>query len=263
MNKDFSQKKLCEMTSNKQMKILFDLAVFIEVNHYGIESSHFLKLKKYHAFLQDSEVEFIKILNKEFAKIKALDYQFQIYLMNLERLMGQSSKEYQFLINKTDSVKTHTKAFPIKVVLDSVRSAHNIGAITRNCECFNIEELVLTGLSPSLDHPQVIKTAMGCEKLVPWSYHQDCVEYLNRLKQEGFKIWAIETIKEAEHIHHIDYIPPKLAIVFGHEQFGLSHKVVKACDKFIDIKLFGAKNSLNVATSNAVILNHLTNLPSE
>ena len=98
MNKDFSKDMLLAMDSEKQIKVLYSLATFIELNHHATDSSHFHKLQKYHQFLEQSEHEFIQKLNKEFHKVKAIDYQFEIYLMNLERLLGQSKKEYDFLL---------------------------------------------------------------------------------------------------------------------------------------------------------------------
>lgn len=262
MNKDFSKEKLLEMDDQKKIKALFDLASFIESHGHNFSSPHFKKLEKYHIFLSRNQSDLIEILNKEFLKITAIDYQFQIYLMNLERFLGQSSKDYQFLIRKDDKKENLEAPFKIKVLLDSVRSAHNIGSIIRNCECFNIEELILTGLSPLPTHPQVIKTAMGCEENIKWSYSKNACDYIHTAKNQGYTIWAIETGKEAQHLHSLKGRPEKLIILFGHEQFGLSLELIELADKIIDIKLFGQKNSLNVSISNAVVLQTLVNLGS-
>lgn len=260
MNKDFSRTKLLSMTTEKQFKVLFDLARFIELNEHDDQSAHFGKLTKYHQYLDKCEDDRIKILNKEFDKIKRIDYQFQIYLMNLERFRGQSSKDYQFMVNTGDKEKVIKSPYKIKCLLDSIRSAHNVGSFFRNAECFNIEELILTGLTPRADTPQVIKTAMGCESSVKSQYFIDPISYITEIKKNGYKVWSIETGKKAVHIHEVKKLPPKLILIFGHEQFGVSKELLEISDKIVDIRLQGNKNSLNVSVSSAVILNHLTNI---
>jgi tRNA G18 (ribose-2'-O)-methylase SpoU len=260
MNKDFSEKKLLDMTTEKQVRVLYELASFIEANSYDNESSHFIKLTKYHTFLKNSSVDRIQKLNKEFIKIKTLDYQFQIYLMNLERLLGQSKKEYDFLVNTGDKSNTSIKTFPIKCLLDSVRSAHNVGAAFRNAECFGVEEVLLCGLSPTPENIQVKKTAMGCDELVSWQYHRDTIELVTGLKKAGHTIWSIETATNAVSLNEINQIPEKLVLIFGHEQFGVSYELLELSDRTISIDLHGKKNSLNVSVSQAVVLSTVVNL---
>lgn len=257
MNKDFSKDKLLSMPPEKQIKILFDLGQFIESNAKDFNSSHFSKLKKYHEFLSQSTDKLIQHLNKEFIKITAIDYQFQIYLMNCERFLGQSSREYNFLVT-TDDNKKDARKFPITCLLDSVRSAHNVGAIFRNSECFGVEELILSGLSPTPESEHVIKTAMNCDKYVSWSYTKNPIEHVKKLKDLGYEIWGIETCSKSIDINQAKDIPDKVALLFGHEQYGLSMELLKLSDKFISIPMYGNKNSLNVAVANAVILNSLS-----
>jgi 23S rRNA (guanosine2251-2'-O)-methyltransferase len=262
MNKDFSEKMLLNMDSEKQMKVLYTLATFIEVNHHLTDSTHFKKLHKYHQFLDNSDLEFIQKLNKEFHKVRAIDYQFEIYLMNLERLLGQSKKEYDFLVNTKDNNSSSELKEKLSIIclLDSVRSAHNVGAMIRNAECFNIHSLILTGLTPKADHPQVIKTAMDCDKIVATEYHKNAIDYIQVKKAEGFEIWAIETANNATHLKDITSRPQKLILLFGHEHYGLSHELLKLSDKIIDIELYGQKNSLNVSISQGIVLQNLSSL---
>lgn len=259
MNKDFSQAKLLSFPENKILSALYDLARFIEKQNSQIDSNHFIKLQKYHTYLINHESDRIQKITKEFGKVKKTDYQFQVYLMNLERVLGQSLKEYEFLISTCDSVKA-SKNFEIVCVLDSIRSAYNVGAMFRNAECFGAQKMYLTGLSPKADHPQVIKTAMGCEQLISWEYIKSAMECLVRLKDEGYKIISIETGRNATpldkfEISHDD----KIALFFGHEQFGLSLDLLKNSDETVVIDLFGSKNSLNVSVSQSIVLYHLTN----
>lgn len=261
MNKDFSEKKLLSMTVEKQFKVLYDLASFIEDNEFQINSNHFEKLTKYHEFLKVSESEHHTKLYKEFIKIKAIDYQFQVYLMTLERFLGQSKKEFQFLINKGDeSSTTQRTTFPIICLMDSIRSAHNIGSMLRNAECFGVEKVILTGLSPQISNPQVKKTAMGCESIIPTEYHKNAISITENLKQQGYAIWSVETTKNAKQISSIKKLPPKLVLVFGHEQHGVSHELLSLSDEIVEIPLFGLKNSLNVGMSQGIVLTYISSL---
>jgi tRNA G18 (ribose-2'-O)-methylase SpoU len=260
MNKDFNEKKLLEMTTEKQVRVLYELSSYIEVNACTHDSTHFLKLSKYHDYLKHTNNDRIQKLNKEFNKIKAIDYQFQIYIMNLERLVGQSKKEYDFLVNTGDDNNEKSKIFPVKCLLDSIRSAHNVGAFFRNAECFGIDELLLCGLSPTPENIQVRKTAMGCDELVKWQYHRDTLSLVNSLKASGHTIWSVETAVNAISLNELKSVPEKLVLVFGHEQFGVSFELLELSDKIISIDLFGKKNSLNVSVSQAVVLNKVVSL---
>jgi tRNA G18 (ribose-2'-O)-methylase SpoU len=261
MNKDFSEKKLLSMSLEKQFKVLYDLASFIEDNDHGADSIHFEKLKKYHTFLDVSNDESMNKLQKEFFKIKAIDYQFQVYLMTLERFLGQSKKEFQFLINKGDKSNTTTRTtFPIICLMDSIRSAHNIGSMLRNAECFGVEKVLLTGLSPQVTNPQVQKTAMGCDLIIPTEYHRSAQSIVQELKEQGYVIWSVETTKNAKQISSIKKLPAKLVLIFGHEQHGVSHELLSLSDEVVEIPLFGLKNSLNVGMSQGIILAYTSSL---
>lgn len=260
MNKDFSEKKLLSMSPEKQLKVLYDLALFIENSSHDPKSSHFNKLVKYHQFLRTTSNEKIQKLNKEFIKIKAIDYQFQVYLMNLERLLGQSKKDYDFLVQTGDNEKSGKKTFPIYCLLDSVRSAHNIGAIFRNAECFGVKKLFLCGLSPTPESIHVKKTSMGCDTALEWEYEKSAIDCILKLKKDGCHIYAVETSRNSVCLNELNQIGSPCVLVFGHEQFGISLEILELCDQIISIKLYGKKNSLNVGVSNAIVLNKVSEL---
>lgn len=257
MNKDFSKAKLLSFTPHKQLQVLLDLSLYIEKNRKELTSKAWQKVAKYHEFLAESEDENIKKVRAEFLKVKALDFQFQVYLMSLERLMDKTNKEYDFLIESHDHA-AKAKTFPIITILDSVRSAHNVGAMIRNAECFGLEKLICCGLSPAADSPHVIKTAMGSETLIECEYVENIHGVIDSLRQDGYQIWSIETVKDQTHLAQIDSVPNKVALIFGHEQFGVTQKVLSMSDKIISIDLFGQKNSLNVAVSQGIVLQHIT-----
>lgn len=255
MKKDFSENQLNSFELHKQFKALYDLARFIESEKENIENLSFQKLRKYHQFLSDSPESKMQKLHKEFSKVKALDYQFQIYIMLLERFMGQSLKEYQFMISDSDHAsiqKNHEKK--IVCVLDSIRSAHNVGTFFRNSDCFGVEKLYLTGLTPSGDHPQVIKTAMNTQRNIPWEYTRETLTVIKRLKENGYLIIAVETTRDAISLSKWKPIDQPIALIFGHEQFGISFEALKESDQAINIPMWGLKNSLNVGVSQGIVL---------
>ena len=223
------------MDVEKQLKVLHELARYIEQQKLSIDSNGFLLLRRYHRILQDSSQPQVQKINQEFAKIKQLDRQFQMYIMHLERFRGQATKEYDFWVQHGDQAQKK-QMFPLICVLDSVRSAHNVGVMFRNAECFGVQELVLTGLSPTPEHAQVQKTAMGTTDKVPWRYHEDAVQLVEQLRNEGYTVWALETSRQAKNIAKIQEVPDKLVVLFGHEQFGLSLSLLKCSDALFCIR---------------------------
>jgi len=140
---------------------------------------------------------------------------------------------------------------PLTVMVDSVRSAFNVGGIFRTAECFGVRELVLCGYTPLPDQPQVAKAALGAERLVAWRYAEDVRTALRELKAAGTPCFALETVAGAPDIAAFAW-PFPCALVLGNERFGLDPEVVAACDGAVRIPLYGRKNSLNVVTAFAV-----------
>ena len=140
---------------------------------------------------------------------------------------------------------------PLTVVVDSVRSAFNVGGIFRTAECFGAGELVLCGYTPLPDQPQVAKAALGAEALVPWRGAEDVRAAIAELKAAGTPCFALETVAGAPDIAEVAWPFPG-ALVLGNERFGLDPGVVAACDGAVRISLYGRKNSLNVVSAFAV-----------
>ena len=157
-------------------------------------------------------------------------------------------------IDILDSDLTDTDATPahppmsLTVVLDSIRSAFNVGGIFRSAECFGIQDVVLCGYTPWPDQPQVAKAALGTEQRVPWRYEEDILTALANLKAAGITCYALETVAEAPTVADTDWTFPA-ALILGNERFGLNPEVVTACDAIVRIPLFGRKNSLNVVSA--------------
>jgi tRNA G18 (ribose-2'-O)-methylase SpoU len=140
---------------------------------------------------------------------------------------------------------------PLTVVVDSLRSAFNVGGIFRTAECFGVQELLLCGYTALPDNPQVARAALGAEQLVPWHQREDIRAALAALRAQGKPCIALETVAGAPAATTFTWSFP-CALVLGNERFGLDPEIVSACDHVVRIPLFGRKNSLNVVSAFAL-----------
>ncbi len=147
----------------------------------------------------------------------------------------------------TDEAPAHPP-MPLTIVLDSIRSAFNVGGIFRSAECFGVQEVVLCGYTPLPDQPQVAKAALGTEQRIPWRYEEDILTSIHRLKTSGMTCYALETVAHAPDVADTKWVFPA-ALILGNERFGLNPEVIAACDAIVRIPLFGRKNSLNVVSA--------------
>jgi tRNA G18 (ribose-2'-O)-methylase SpoU len=144
---------------------------------------------------------------------------------------------------------------PIRVVLDDVRSRHNVGAIFRTADAFGLEGMVLCGFTPCPPHREIEKTALGATLSVPWEHKVTALEAVEELKRSGYAIYSVEQTVNAVPLG--EWSPPaeeRLAVVFGNELSGVSEKVIGACDGSIVIPQGGTKHSLNVAVCAGIVL---------
>jgi 23S rRNA (guanosine2251-2'-O)-methyltransferase len=141
---------------------------------------------------------------------------------------------------------------PLYIVLDNLRSAFNVGAIFRLCDTLRVKGLFLCGYTAHPPHIKLEKTSLGTIQYVPWKHFPSALEAVQWLKGQGVPVWAAETTTKSADYRHAAY-PTQLAIVFGNEALGVSREVLDECDRIVEIPLHGYKNSLNVATSCAVI----------
>ena len=144
---------------------------------------------------------------------------------------------------------------PVAVVLDNVRSMHNIGSIFRTSEGFAVEHLYLCGISAQPPHREIEKTALGATNSVDWIYFADAVEAIHDLKNNGYRIIAIE---QAENSTMLNEFTPaeneKYALIFGNEVNGVSDEVMALADGCIEIPQFGTKHSFNIVVSAGIVL---------
>ena len=142
---------------------------------------------------------------------------------------------------------------PLVVVLDNIRSMHNVGSIFRTADCFRAQHVYLCGLTPVPGHHEIEKTALGATQTVSWSKEESTVNCLNNLKSQGYRIVALEQAEGSIDLREYSVLGPT-ALVLGHEVMGVQQEVIGICDDVIEIKQFGTKHSLNVSVSAGMAL---------
>jgi len=141
------------------------------------------------------------------------------------------------------------------LVLDNVRSAHNVGSAFRTADAFGVDKLYLGGICPVPPSPELRKVALGAEEVVPFEHVEDVVALVGRLKADGYTVAAVEQTVHSVKLDQFRREPgKKYALVFGHEVEGVQQSVVDACDFSLEIPQQGTKHSLNVSVSVGVVL---------
>ena len=156
---------------------------------------------------------------------------------------------------------------PLVVVLDNIRSQHNVGAVFRTADAMRIERVVLCGICCCPPNQEIHKTALGAEESVGWQYYKDTLDAVHALQNEGYTVYAVEqahdsvTLEDvAEQItnHHSPITnAPKIAVIFGHEVFGVQQEVVDQCTQCIEIPQYGTKHSMNVSVTAGIVMYRL------
>jgi len=144
---------------------------------------------------------------------------------------------------------------PLVVVLDNVRSLHNIGSIFRTGDAFRIQALVLCGITAQPPHREIHKTALGATESVNWSYEASTTEAVLRLKEEAYHIYAVEQAQGALSLKNATFDPQqRYALVLGHEIRGVDQAVVDLSDQCIEIPQYGTKHSLNISVAAGIVI---------
>ena len=143
----------------------------------------------------------------------------------------------------------------VVLVLDNIRSAHNVGSAFRTADAFGIDKVYLGGICPVPPSPELRKVALGAEEVVPFEHISDVVSLVRRLQAEGYKVIAVEQTVNSVTLDAFRRDPSaRYALVFGNEVDGVQQAVVDACDFALEIPQQGTKHSLNVSVSIGVVL---------
>ena len=149
------------------------------------------------------------------------------------------------------------KKLPLVVVLDDVRSMHNVGSVFRTSDAFLVDAVCLCGITSTPPHAEIHKTALGAEDSVAWHYYPSALEAINQLKSQGYEILSVEQAHGSTMLQDFSPTPDKkYAVVLGNEVKGVHQEVVDASDGCLEIPQFGTKHSLNVSVAAGIIIWH-------
>lgn len=147
------------------------------------------------------------------------------------------------------------KKLPLIVVLDEIRSLHNIGSVFRTSDAFRIESIYLCGITATPPHPELHKTALGAEYTVDWKYFSQTMEAVNKLKEDGYIVYSIEQAEGSILLDELELdATKKYAIIMGNEVKGVQQEVIDNSHGCIEIPQYGTKHSLNVSVTTGIVI---------
>lgn len=144
---------------------------------------------------------------------------------------------------------------PLIIILDDIRSLHNIGSVFRTADAFLVEKIYLCGISATPPNKEINKTALGATETVAWEYRNDVVELIKELRDNGTEVWAIEQVDTAVYLN--GFVPKsnrKYAVIFGNEVKGVRQEAIQLCNGAIEIPQLGTKHSLNISVSAGIVV---------
>jgi tRNA G18 (ribose-2'-O)-methylase SpoU len=196
-------------------------------------------------------------------------------LQENKKIMSRKLDTEEIIRISTDEFK-QAKKIPLVVVLDNVRSMHNIGSVFRTSDAYVVEKVVLCGITAQPPHPDIHKSALGAEFSVDWEYYADTNEAVAALKTQGYEVWAIELAENSvmlQDFFNQSECSPKLgelskglrgmpnsqlstryAVVLGNEVKGVQQSVIDQCQGCIELPQFGTKHSLNVSVTAGIVI---------
>jgi tRNA G18 (ribose-2'-O)-methylase SpoU len=144
---------------------------------------------------------------------------------------------------------------PVVVVLDNIRSMHNVGSVFRTADAFLLRGIYLCGYTPQPPHRDIHKTALGATETVEWKYASATVDAVKQLKQNGYRVFAVEQVQNSIPLNRFDMNQQEpVAVVFGNEVSGVEEEVLKLCHGCIEIPQLGMKHSLNISVAAGIVL---------
>ena len=150
---------------------------------------------------------------------------------------------------------------PLVVVLDDVRSMHNVGSVFRTGDAFRIEAVCLCGITSTPPMAEIHKTALGAEDSVSWRYFTTAMQALESLKADGYEVYSVEQAHGSTLLQHFEpVVGRKYAVILGNEVKGVHQEVVDRSDGCLEIPQFGTKHSMNVSVTAGIIIWHFAQM---
>jgi 23S rRNA (guanosine2251-2'-O)-methyltransferase len=146
-----------------------------------------------------------------------------------------------------------SEKIPVVVVLDNIRSMHNVGSVFRTADAFLLEAIYLCGFTPRPPHRDIHKTALGATETVDWKYFETTKEALEQLRNREYRIYAVEQVEQSVPLHRFSGVD-KMAVIFGNEVTGVGQDLLPLCDGSIEIPQLGMKHSLNISVAAGIVL---------
>jgi len=147
------------------------------------------------------------------------------------------------------------KKLPLIVVLDEIRSLHNIGSVFRTSDAFRVESIYLCGITATPPHPELHKTALGAEYTVDWKYFKNTLDAVDKSKSDGYIVYSIEQAEGSTLLNDLQLdATKKYAIIMGNEVKGVQQEVINNSDGCIEIPQYGTKHSLNVSVTTGIVI---------
>ncbi|NBT16288.1 MAG: TrmH family RNA methyltransferase [Chitinophagia bacterium] len=163
---------------------------------------------------------------------------------SMDELQRLSQKDFQ-----------EAEKHPVTILLDNVRSMHNVGSVFRTADAFRVEKILLGGYTPKPPHRDIQKTALGATETVQWEACEDAVLAIENLKNMGYRVLAVEQTHDSFLLQELQLGKgEKTALVFGNEAEGVSESCLAACDGAVEIPQFGSKHSFNISVSAGIVL---------
>lgn len=181
----------------------------------------------------------------------ACEPHFSLILPQKERTMRKLSMEELNRISKEDFEQA--EKLPIIMVLDNIRSLSNVGAFFRTADAFRIGELFLCGITACPPHREIHKTALGADETVKWRYFDTTEAACRQLKEEGYRIFAVEQVEGSIPLQAFKF-EPHTAYILGNEVEGVSEGALPYCEGAIELPQEGTKHSINVSVCAGIVM---------
>jgi tRNA G18 (ribose-2'-O)-methylase SpoU len=181
----------------------------------------------------------------------AAEHLFSLILQTNRKCMHKLSMDELNRISKEDFEKA--EKLPIIIVLDNIRSLSNVGAFFRTADAFRIGELFLCGITACPPHREIHKTALGADETVKWRYFESTVAACQKLKADGYRIFAVEQVEGSIALQDFKF-EPHTAYILGNEVEGVSEEVLPFCEGAIELPQEGTKHSINVSVCAGIVM---------
>lgn len=159
-------------------------------------------------------------------------------------------------LNRMDIEEFHqSEKLSLIIVLDNIRSLHNVGSVFRTADAFRLQGVWLCGITACPPAAEIHKTALGAEDSVSWEYFEDTLDAVERLQREGYEVLAVEQVEGSLKLNTFRIDPAKrYALILGNEVKGVRQDVVDAADAALEIPQYGTKHSMNVSVTAGIVM---------